>query len=254
MDLLESYKSIYFDLLESHYKVGDKVTCKESGMTGKVVKVDPEEEGKYYTVKREDGKSVKYAPDELKKGNGGVSKGKEEKFHSNLDKLVHKTFGPSPEEQKEGTDLFDYVLEYLIAEGYANTNEAALAIMANVVDEEAIEIIVGKEQLDETSLKKKIKAYAASRDVDADYAYGSKVHDQGDRIKKAIVKKHGEKAGENAERHAEVRNFGRGTPRAKPRIEKNRTYRTTKSGKMHGQDQSKLKRDLEYRRNERNND
>jgi hypothetical protein len=106
------------------------------------------------------------------------------------------------------------------------------------------------EQIDEISLKTKIKAYAASRDVDADYSYGSKVHDQGDRIKKAIVKKHGEKAGEHAERSAETQNFGRGTPRAKPRIEKNRTYRTTKAGSMHGQDQAKLKSDLIKRRNE----
>jgi hypothetical protein len=106
------------------------------------------------------------------------------------------------------------------------------------------------EQIDEISLKTKMKAYAASRDVDADYAYGDKVHSQGDRIKKAIVKKHGAKAGEHAERHAEVSNFGRGTPRAKPRIEKNRTYRTTKAGKMHGQDQAALKRDLIKRRNE----
>ena len=105
-------------------------------------------------------------------------------------------------------------------------------------------------QLDEISLKTKMKAYSASRDVDADYNYGSKVHDQGDRIKKAIVKKHGEKAGEHAERAAEVQNFGRGTPRAKPRIEKNRTYRTTKAGSMHGQDQAKLKSDLKKRRNE----
>lgn len=105
-------------------------------------------------------------------------------------------------------------------------------------------------ELDEISLKTKMKAYSASRDVDADYNYGSKVHDQGDRIKKAIVKKHGEKAGEHAERAAEVQNFGRGTPRAKPRIEKNRTYRTTKAGSMHGQDQAKLKSDLKKRRNE----
>jgi hypothetical protein len=109
------------------------------------------------------------------------------------------------------------------------------------------------EQLDEISLKTKMGAYAASRDVDADYAYGSKVHDQGDRIKKAIVKKHGEKAGENAERHAEVSNFGRkdasgkskGLP--KSRIEKS-DYRTTASGKMHKQDQSELKRELRIRR------
>jgi hypothetical protein len=118
--------------------------------------------------------------------------------------------------------------------------------------QEAYMEVVENQQLDEISLKTKMKAYAASRDVDADYAYGSKVHDQGDRIKKSIVKKHGEKAGEDAERHAEVSNFGRGTPKAKPRIEKNRTYRTTKTGKMHGQDQAKLKKDLQYKRSSRN--
>ena len=63
--LMEAYASIYTNLYESHYKVGDKVTCKESGMTGKVVEVDPEEKGKYYTVDREDGKKVKYSPEEL---------------------------------------------------------------------------------------------------------------------------------------------------------------------------------------------
>jgi hypothetical protein len=65
--LASSYEYENDTLIESHYEVGDKVTCKASGMTGKVVKVDPEEKGKYYTVKREDGKSMKYAPDELKK-------------------------------------------------------------------------------------------------------------------------------------------------------------------------------------------
>jgi len=40
---------------------------------------------------------------------------------------------PSPME--EGVDLFDYLLEYLIAEGYADTNKAALAIMANMSEE-----------------------------------------------------------------------------------------------------------------------
>ena len=150
----------------------------------------------------------------------------------------------------ETFDIFDLVLEFLCVEGYAETLEEAEWLMANRIDEEAIEIILGEEQLDEISLKTKMKAYSASRDVDADYNYGSKVHDQGDRIKKAIVKKHGEKAGEHAERAAEVQNFGRGTPRAKPRIEKNRTYRTTKAGSMHGQDQAKLKSDLKKRRNE----
>jgi preprotein translocase subunit YajC len=206
IDLWEAYQSIYSNLSESHFKVGDEVICKASGMEGKVVKVDPEEKGKYYTVKREDGKTMKYAPDELKlededeekedeekedekedvkeAKNGGASKKEETKFHTKLDKLVHKTFGSSPEEKKmkeeveldeeapkriglspasprlmrnagparvhdpskpsaskmvkrvdEETDLFDYILEHLVAEGYADTNEAALAIMANMGEE-----------------------------------------------------------------------------------------------------------------------
>ena len=167
-----------------------------------------------------------------------------------FDKLTKKNTNVVGLVAKEELDIFDTVLEFLQAEGYAETLEEAEWMMANVIDEQAIDIILGEEQLDEISLKTKMKAYSASRDVDADYAYGSKVHDQGDRIKKAIVKKHGEKAGEHAERAAEVQNFGRGTPRAKPRIEKNRTYRTTKAGSMHGQDQAKLKSDLIKRRNE----
>ena len=67
------------------------------------------------------------------------------------------------------------------------------------------------------------------------------------------MKKHGEKAGEQAERHADVSNFGRkdasgkykGLP--KSRIEKS-DYRTTASGKMHKQDQAELKRELRIRR------
>ena len=33
------------------------------------------------------------------------------------------------------TDLFDYLLEYLVVEGYADTNENAIAIMANMSEE-----------------------------------------------------------------------------------------------------------------------
>ena len=41
----------------------------------------------------------------------------------------------APEKVEEETDLFDYLLEYLVAEGYADTNKAALAIMANMSEE-----------------------------------------------------------------------------------------------------------------------
>jgi hypothetical protein len=56
------------ELEESHFKLGDTVKCKASGMSGKVVKLDKEhgaDDDKYYTVKRQDGKEMKYAPNEL---------------------------------------------------------------------------------------------------------------------------------------------------------------------------------------------
>ena len=108
------------ELTESHFKVGDEVVCKASGMEGEVVKVDPKGEGKYYTVKREDGKTMKYAPNELKKDdededekedekedkkvNEATAK-QENKFHKKLDKLVHGTFGKSSDEKMKKEEV-----------------------------------------------------------------------------------------------------------------------------------------------------
>jgi len=46
-----------------------------------------------------------------------------------------RVHNPSPKKVEEETDLFDYLLEYLVAEGYADTNDAAIAIMANMSEE-----------------------------------------------------------------------------------------------------------------------
>lgn len=213
-DLLEAYASIYTNITESHFKVGDEVTCKKSGKEGEIVKVDSKQDGKYYTVKHEDGSTSKYSANELKlekedeekedeekedeeneenmeeSNNGGVSKKTENKFHKNLDKMVHSTFGKREEEKKikeeasysaksaragkdigkpgkqfskiakeagerygskergekvagavlaklrkEDVDAFDIILEYLVDGGFAETNENALAIMANMSEE-----------------------------------------------------------------------------------------------------------------------
>jgi len=42
---------------------------------------------------------------------------------------------PKKEDQKESFDLFDVILEHLVAEGYADTNKAAIVIMANMSEE-----------------------------------------------------------------------------------------------------------------------
>jgi len=49
-------------------------------------------------------------------------------------KKRRSTQSPIKTEEVE-TDLFDYILEHLVAEGYADTNDAALSIMANMSEE-----------------------------------------------------------------------------------------------------------------------
>lgn len=84
-------------LNESHFKVGDKVKCIASGMMGTVTKLDTPEEGKYYTVKKESGKMMKYAPDELKK----VSEMKEEKIPKGHHKMPDGTIMKDSDHKKE---------------------------------------------------------------------------------------------------------------------------------------------------------
>jgi hypothetical protein len=155
----------------------------------------------------------------------------------------------------EEVDVFDIVLEFLQVEGFAETLEEAEWMMANVIDEEAIEIILGEEQLDEISQKTATKAYAQSATGEFEGADSERDINRTNNLRRHIERKFGKKAAQNADKHADATTFGRKDPRTgkrqpspKPRIEKNRTYRTTKAGKMHGQDQAKLKRDLKYNR------
>ena len=46
-----------------------------------------------------------------------------------------RVHNPSPKKVEEEVDLFDYLLEYLVAEGYADTNAASIAIMSNMSEE-----------------------------------------------------------------------------------------------------------------------
>ena len=58
------------------------------------------------------------------KGRGTVTKAEQEgKIKGNVKNV------------KEESDLFDVILEYLVAEGYADTNQSALVIMANMSEE-----------------------------------------------------------------------------------------------------------------------
>jgi hypothetical protein len=66
---------------ESHFKLGDKVKCKDSGKTGEIVGLDKEhggEDEKYYTVKVDDGEEMKYAPNDLELVKEGKLEGESE--------------------------------------------------------------------------------------------------------------------------------------------------------------------------------
>jgi len=67
---------------------------------------------------------------------------------------------------REEFDIFETVLEFLYVEGYAETLEEAEWMMANLIDEEAINIILGEEfELDEAegSYGATPKAYSAAK-------------------------------------------------------------------------------------------
>jgi predicted transcriptional regulator len=95
--IMEAYSSIYEEKEESEMEAGEKGKKDEGGK---------HKEGKH-------------------------PKGKEEKG----EKVTEKEGKETEKEMKENVDLFDYILEHLVAEGYADTNQAALAIMANMSEE-----------------------------------------------------------------------------------------------------------------------
>ena len=65
----------------------------------------------------------------------------------------------TPNEKKqlnrEEVDLFDYLLEYLVAEGYADTNASAIAIMANMSEEWKQSIVEEYKDFPTTKVMKK---------------------------------------------------------------------------------------------------
>lgn len=67
--------------------------------------------------------------------------------------------------RKEEVDLFDYLLEYLVAEGYADTNESALAIMANMSEDWKESICEEYKKLPLGKMMKKVQK-RATREAD----------------------------------------------------------------------------------------
>ena len=99
-------------------------------------------------------KANEYAKKNVKSMVGAFVKGAVNKDISQLKTIEKRKRGAelgkrkaerkAAEEQKESFDVFDIVLEFLQVEGYTETLEEAEWMMANMIDEEAIDIILGE--------------------------------------------------------------------------------------------------------------
>ena len=66
---------------------------------------------------------------------------------------------------KEETDLFDTILEHLVAEGYADTNESALVIMANMSEEWKQSIVEAAADQSDKQIDKGVKTTYKAQNV-----------------------------------------------------------------------------------------
>ena len=102
-------------------------------------------------------------------------------------------YRPVAKEEVE-TDLFDYILEYLVAEGYADTNEAAVTIMANmsedwkqsIVEADSLAAMKARREKRLVAQRKKEGRPTGGGDFGHDY---SKPHDQADAERKERMRK-----------------------------------------------------------------
>jgi hypothetical protein len=95
----------------------------------------------------------------------------------------------------ESFDLFDYILEHLVAEGYADTNEAAIAIMANMSGDWRQSIVEGKKEFPHKKVDRQVYDAMDSGETAGDSGNRAKeTRDYGraDRMR-SVAAKHGGK-------------------------------------------------------------
>ena len=99
----------------------------EEVLDEKVLGVDPEQRASAAAERKSGNKR-------LPPSSGKEYAANQKKSISYMDKLT-KNNKIIPGMAHESYDLFDYIMEYLITEGYADTNENALVIMANMSED-----------------------------------------------------------------------------------------------------------------------
>jgi len=137
MKHIKNFESfIHESLNESHFKVGDKVECIKSGMTGKVIGLDKEdgaEDEKYYTVKREDGEEIKYSPAELKLVESKINEEYVELagFDTYTEKLINEFKDWYKGTANNWEDFKDNMAEDSVDEAAKNAQMEILAYLSN---------------------------------------------------------------------------------------------------------------------------
>ena len=145
-NLQESYLDVYQEIEEASYSAKAARAGKDIGKPGKQFAKIAKEAGKRY--------------------------GSEERGEKVAGAVLAKL-------RKEETDLFDVILEHLVAEGYADTNKSALAIMANMSEEWRQSILEGYQPVSD-------RAAEAMRRRESSLRPGSYPGDVGDNWKKSI--------------------------------------------------------------------
>lgn len=130
-DLKEAYASVY---IQSEEEIGSQQSLEEKKIaTGTGKKVMPSAEERSKLAKR-----ARAGEDIGKKGKGFeavAAKAAKQYGSKEAGERVAAAAMFKQQAHKEEFDTFDVVLEYLVSEGFAETNENALAIMANMSEE-----------------------------------------------------------------------------------------------------------------------
>ena len=139
---------------EALKRAGDKVKGAVAGaqIAGSIAKDEARRAGRkaVHAVTSAPGKA-KASVDRKKKGIKGFIKRQAQKVVDRMSEELEAIGEDSRRKslRQEEFDAFDIVLEFLQVEGYAETLEEAEWIMANLIDEEAIDIVLGEAELDE---------------------------------------------------------------------------------------------------------
>jgi len=139
VNMSEEWRESIFEEVEQLDEVSDKLATAARNLRQK-----------RYTKSADQARNL-----QLSKGN------RADMFYKNFDKTVKLNDTLKSREKRTGTkiprveqlDLYDIILSHLIAEGYADTQEAAEAIMVNMSEEWRESIFEEVEQLDELSDK-----------------------------------------------------------------------------------------------------